>query len=131
MMIALRDAPETDETNPIADIELQHKTAIIKCLVAVRSPHQLMRAKMTAELIMGESKIPFVLLLRGVNRVAVGVSDPAGIRFPCKRGRVDAPIGDSRFNLIKRAGEQCGLRSLHAVATASNVDDEEAECAKS
>ena len=131
MMIALRDASEADETNPIAGIELQHKTAIIKCLVAVRSPHQLMRAKMTAELIVRESKIPFVLLLRGVNRVAVGVSDPAGIRFRCKRGSVDAPIGESRFNLIKRACEQCRVPGLHAVATASNVDDEEAECEKS
>ena len=131
MMIALRDAPETDETNPIADIELQHKTAIIKCLVAVRSPHQLMRAKMTAELIVRESKIPFALLVRGVNGIAIGVSDPTGTRFHCEGGSVDAPTRESRFNLIKRACEQCRVRGLHAVATASNVDDEETERAKS
>ena len=84
-----------------------------------------------SELAVRDTKKRFVVLVRGVYGVAIGVGDATSVRFSCKGGSVATPPGDPILNFTKGAREHCGVRFMNAVAPAADMDDKESQRTKS
>ena len=101
MVVIPVQAPETNQANAIAYIELQNVTPIIKRLVAIRCPCKMIRIDEVVKFRLRDSKKVIRFLVRGIDGIAVSVCNLAGVIFGCKGRCVATTLGNSAFNFVK------------------------------
>ena len=120
---------ERNQTNTIFDVELKHITSTVESGVSIGAPKKVMRVDHVTKIWSNYAKKLLAFLSISIESPTDTIGNPAGA-VTGKECSVLSPIGETLFNFIEGVFQHRGVRSMCAITTTSNVDDEKPRARK-